>query len=85
MESTRGRTLVILLLISTFFVAIIAIVLAQLIQTSQAPQNSSAFGFGEAVNKEYFDLKQKLIYLPKIISNFLIKGRQVDINNKPIQ
>lgn len=45
----------IVLVISTILVGVLAIVLSQVIQNNQSPNNSSAFGFGEAVNKEYFD------------------------------
>lgn len=51
----RRKIIVALLIVLTIVVGIGAIIASQLIQNNLTPSGSSAFGFGEAANKEFFD------------------------------
>jgi len=51
----RRKIIIIALIISTILVGVIAVALSQIIQNNQAPSDSGASGFGEGVNREYFD------------------------------
>jgi len=50
----KKKIIFLVLVISTILIGIIAVVISQVIQSNQAPTEASAFGFGMAVNKEYF-------------------------------
>ncbi len=51
----RRKIIIVVLIVLTIVIGIGAVIASQLIQNNLTPSGSSAFGFGEAVNKEYFD------------------------------
>ena len=55
MNNNRKKTIVIALIVVTILIGALAVLLAQLVQNNQSPNNSGAAGFGDTATRDAYD------------------------------